>query len=413
MGSEKIQRPRGTFDVLPADAERRDTVISTALRVLRRAGYGRIETPIFEFTDLFARGVGESTDIVQKEMFSIAGKDGDAELTLRPEGTAPVVRAYIQELTKAPKPVRLSYAGPFFRRETPQSGRYRQFTQVGAEALGSSDPALDAELITLCVEILEACEVTAELRLSCLGSPDTRAAYRSRLLRWLEERRGDLPADVWARAQLNPLRLFDAADPAIRAVMASAPLLMDALSREDKERFMTVRECLDAVDLQYRVDPMLVRGLDFYGSEIFEARAASLGAQSGVGGGGRYDGLVAQLGGPDTPAAGFAMGVERVLLASQQNAAGRSTCVMLAVAAVDGYQAKAFRLGCDMRRRGLATLCADSSRSLKAQMKQADRSGARWVAICGTEGITLKNLSTGSECRCDETQMFNAITGET
>ncbi|MBA3328308.1 MAG: histidine--tRNA ligase, partial [Solirubrobacterales bacterium] len=315
--SERPQAPRGTFDVLPQDADARTSLEGTARRVLEGAGYRRIETPVFESTELFARGVGASTDIVQKEMYTF-DDGGGRSITLRPEGTAPICRAYVEHgMHKQPQPVKLWYLSSFFRHERMQAGRYRQFWQVGAEALGSDDPAVDAETIVLLATLLDELEVSGlRLRLGSLGSPATRAAYRDALVAHLKSHEAELSEDVRERIELNPLRAFDSAHEPTQRVMERAPRLIDALDADDAEHFAAVRELLDRTQVDYEIDPTLVRGLDYYTRTVFEFTSDALGAQSGVGGGGRYDGLVAQLGGPATPGCGWAAGVERMLLAA-------------------------------------------------------------------------------------------------
>ncbi|MGB2709887.1 MAG: histidine--tRNA ligase, partial [Conexibacter sp.] len=319
MSSAKLQAPRGTYDVLPDDTTRREAVEDAARRILGAAGYRRIETPAFEATELFARGVGASTDIVQKEMYTFED-GGGRSLTLRPEGTAPICRAYLEHgMQKLPQPVKLWYLSSFFRYERAQAGRYRQFWQVGAEAIGSADPALDAESILLLAELLDALGVRdVRLRLSSLGTPATRAAYREELQAHLRAHADRLSEEVRGRIEHNPLRAFDADHPGTREVMASAPRLLDRLSGEDAEHFAAVRALLDGAGLAYELDATLVRGLDYYARTVFEFTSDALGAQSGVGGGGRYDGLVEQLGGPPTPAVGWAAGIERMLLAASE-----------------------------------------------------------------------------------------------
>ena len=268
--SERIQTPRGTSDVLGDAALARDQLERTAQGILERAGYSRIETPIFESTELFARGVGESTDVVQKEMYTFDDGGGDS-LTLRPEGTAPVCRAYLEHgMHKLPQPVKLWYHGAYFRSERPQHGRYRQFWQVGLEAIGSDDPAVDAESVLLLAEILEAIGVQARLRISSLGTPDTRAEYKTELQDYLRAHEHELSGDVRGRIDLNPLRAFDADDPGTRQVMAGAPLLLDRLDAVDEEHFESVKRLLDGAGLTYEVDPTLVRGLDYYTRTVFE-----------------------------------------------------------------------------------------------------------------------------------------------
>ena len=393
--SGRIQAPRGTFDVLPAQAAERAEVETVVRRVLERAGYGRIETPAFEATELFARGVGESTDVVQKEMYTF--HDGD--FTLRPEGTAPVCRAYVEHgMHKLAQPVRLWYLSSFFRHEAPQAGRFRQFWQVGAEAIGSDDPAVDAETILLLAQVLE--EIGARglrLRLSSLGTPETRAAYREELQAHLRSREDELSDDVRSRIELNPLRAFDTEHRGTQNVMADAPLLIDRLTVEDSEHFQEVCGLLDDCELVYDVDPTLVRGLDYYTRTVFEFTSSELGAQSGVGGGGRYDGLVEMLGGPPTPGCGWAAGIERILLASDHPAiAAPPVDLFVAYAGVE-HRRPAFAIAAEARRARLAAQVELAGRSLKGQLRQADRIGARFVAILGEDGTVLRDMEIGEQ----------------
>ena len=385
--SAKLQAPRGTADVLPDDATRREAVEAAARRVLGAAGYRRVETPAFEATELFRRTVGESTDIVQKEMYTFEDGSGRS-LTLRPEGTAPVCRAYLEHgMQKLPQPVKLWYLSSFFRYERAQAGRQRQFWQVGTEAIGSGDPALDAESILLLAELLEAVGAReTRLRLSSLGTPQTRAAYREELQAYLRAHEERLSEEVRGRIDANPLRAFDADHPGTREVMAGAPRLLDRLTGEDAEHFAEVRALLDAADLAYELDPTLVRGLDYYARTVFEFTSDALGAQSGVGGGGRYDGLIEQLGGPPTPAVGWAAGIERMLLAAAEQPVGEPVVdLYVAIAEPTAGRAAAFQIAHEARRAGLAAQLELAGRSLKGQLKQADRIGARWVAILGEE----------------------------
>jgi histidyl-tRNA synthetase len=396
--AERLKAPRGTFDVLPDEAAARVNVEAIARRVLEGAGYRRIETPTFEHTELFARGVGASTDIVQKEMYSFQDGSGRS-LTLRPEGTAPICRAYLEHgMQKLPQPVKLWYLGPFYRYERAQAGRYRQFWQVGAEAIGADDPAVDAEVIVLLATVLHELEVRGvRLRLSSLGTPEARRAYRERLTAHLRANEERLSADVRERIDLNPLRAFDADHPGTRAVMTTAPLLLDQLSDEDAEHFAQVRAMLDEAGVEYEVDPTLVRGLDYYTRTVFEFTSDALGAQSGVGGGGRYDGLVEQLGGPPTPGCGWAAGIERIrLAAAEQPAAAPPVDLYVALASPDA-RAAAFAVASEARRARLGTQLELAGRSLKGQLKQADRAGARYVAILGDEGTSLKDMESGEQ----------------
>jgi len=411
--SEKIQAPRGTFDVLGDAALARDRLETIARRILERAGYARIETPAFEATQLFARGVGESTDVVQKEMYTFDSGEESESLTLRPEGTAPVCRAYLEHgMHKLPQPVKLWYLSSYFRRERPQKGRYRQFWQLGVEAIGSDDPAVDAEAILLLSEILEAIAARGlRLRLSSLGTEASRAAYREELTAHLRANEDRLSQEVRDRIDLNPLRAFDADHPGTREVMASAPLLVDFLSDDDHEHFQAVKALLDAAGVVYEVDPTLVRGLDYYTRTVFEYTSDALGAQSGVGGGGRYDGLMEQIGGPRAPGMGWAAGVERMLLASPPPPVAPPPVDLYVAYAKDEYREAAFRLAADARRAGHAARLELGGRSLKGQLKQADRTGARYVAILGDEGTSLKDMQSGEQKTVEPDTVMHHIRG--
>jgi histidyl-tRNA synthetase len=393
---KKLQAPRGTLDVLPPDARRRLRLVEIAGDVMGRAGYEPMETPVFEDTELFARGVGESTDIVQKEMFTFEDKAGRS-LTLRPEGTAGICRAYIEHgMHKLPQPVKVWYAGPYFRHEAPQAGRYRQFTQIGAEALGSDDPTLDAELILLLAEIFERVGTgPSRLRLSSLGTPETRADYIEELKGYLRGREDELSDDVRARLEQNPLRAFDADHAGTQAVMAAAPRLVDRLSSEDAEHFAEVRALVDAAGLPYELDTTLVRGLDYYTRTVFEFESERLGAQAALGGGGRYDGLVEELDGPPTPGVGWAAGVERMLLAAGEESGEPSRPVFISYAVPDAART-GFLLARQLREAGFRVETEQAGRSLKGQLKQADRVGAFVTVILG-DSIEVKDMETGAQ----------------
>jgi histidyl-tRNA synthetase len=399
--SARFQAPRGTFDVLPANAERRARIERTAADLLVRAGYGRIETPIFEDTELFERGVGQSTDIVRKEMFTFEDL-GERSVTLRPEGTAPIARAYVEHgMHTLAQPVKLWHLGPYFRYEAPQAGRFRQFNQLGAEAIGTDSPLVDAELIGLLDALLRALEVPGlELRLSSLGSPEGRGAYRSELQAYLREHEADLSEDVRERIDENPLRAFDSKDEGTRAVMAEAPVVLDRLEGEDAEHFEAVRRMLDQAGIGYTIDPSLVRGLDYYTRTVFAFTCDALGAQSEVGGGGRYDGLIEQLGGPPTPAIGWAAGIERILLAIGEAGAEPATDVF--VAAADDRRETALALVRELREAGLSAELDLAGRGLKGQMKQADRIGARRAVILGADGgCVIRDMESGEQSDAD------------
>src|SRR5919204_4019248 len=388
----RAQAPKGTFDVLPAGAAARERVERAARELFERAGYARIETPTFEDTELFARGVGESTDIVNKEMFTFEDQGGRS-VTLRPEGTAPICRAYVEHgMHRLPQPVKLWYLGPFFRHERPQAGRFRQFNQIGAEAIGSDSALVDAELIMLLAELLRELEVPSlRLRLGSLGSPEARAEYREELIAHLREHEGDLARDVRERIDENPLRAFDSKDESTQAVMAEAPTMLDRLEGEDAEHFAAVRRLLDRAGIEYELDGALVRGLDYYTRTVFEFHCARLGPQSQVAGGGRYDRLIELLGGPPTPANGWAAGIERILLAIDATEEERPHNVF--VAAEDSQRERALALVTELRRAGLRADLDLAGRGMKGQMRQADRAGARHALILDSGGsLRLRDM---------------------
>ncbi len=409
-----LQAPRGTFDVLPPDAARRAVLEEHARRILGAAGYGRIETPTFEATELFARGVGEATDIVQKEMYSF-DDGGGRSMTLRPEGTAPVARAYLEHgMHKQPQPVKLWYLSTFFRAEAPQKGRYRQFWQVGAEAIGAAGPETDAELIVLLSDLMHAAGVKGRhLRLSSLGTAETRREYREELAAYLHAHEDGLSPEVVSRIDLNPMRAFDANDRRTQETMRGAPLLLDRLAPEDAEHFERVKQLLDDAGVSYTLDPTLVRGLDYYARTLWEFTSDALGAQSAVGGGGRYDGLIEQLGGPPTPGVGWAAGVERMLLAAgEQPVAVDVVDLFVAIAARDSAAAHqaGFKLANDARRAGLSAQLELAGRSLKGQLKHADRLGARYVAIIDDQmRINLKDMEVGGQTEVEPSAVIPAV----
>jgi histidyl-tRNA synthetase len=382
VSAPRLKAPRGTHDVLGEQAASRARLEERARGLLEGAGYERIETPTFEATELFARSVGASTDIVRKEMYTFTDGSGRS-LTLRPEGTAPVCRAYVEHgMHKLRQPVKLWYCSSFFRYERAQAGRQRQFWQIGAEALGSEDPAVDAESIVLLVTLLDELGVRdVRLRLSSLGGPLARADYRERLQAHLRAHETQLAPEVRERIDLNPLRAFDSEHPGTRAVVATAPRLLDHLSAEDAAHFAEVRALLDDAGLAYEIDHTLVRGLDYYTRTVFELTSEQLGAQSGVGGGGRYDGLVADLGGPPTPGMGWAAGIERILLAG--SAPAEAPAAIDLYVASEGATRSAFKLLHEARRAGLLAQMELAGRSLKNQLAHAERLGARHLAIVG------------------------------
>ena len=399
--SSRFQVPRGTFDILPQEWGQRARVYAAAAEIFDRAGYGRIETPAFEDTDLFARGVGQSTDIVQKEMFSFEDQGG-RNLTLRPEGTAPIVRAYLEHgMQKLAQPVKLWHWGPYFRHERPQSGRFREFNQIGAEAIGSDSPLVDAELIILLDELFRGLALPGiRLRLGSLGSADSRMAYREELKAYLRGRQKELAPSVRERIDLNPMRAFDSDDPGTRQVMEEAPTMLERLGEDDAEHFNAVRAVLDRAGIAYQLDPTLVRGLDYYTRTVFEFESDRLGAQAALGGGGRYDGLVERLGGPATPACGWAAGIERIVLALDEEEGGNAIDVF--VAASPDRRERAFALVRELRRAGLRAELDLADRSLKGQMKQADRLGARAAIVLDEERpAQLRDMASGEQRELD------------
>ena len=410
--ASKFQAPRGTFDVLPAAGRARARLQAIATGIFERAGYETIQTPTFEQTDLFERGVGKSTDIVRKEMFTFEDKGGRS-LTLRPEGTASVCRAYLEHgMQKLAQPVKLFYSGPFFRHERPQAGRYRQFHQLGAECIGTDSPLADAEVIMLLADLLGELGVPGvELRLGSLGSFEARRAYLEDLKAHLHAHEGELSKDVRERIDINPLRAFDSDDEGTRGVMASAPTIVQRLEGEDAEHFAEVRALLDASGIAYVIDPTLVRGLDYYTRTIFSFVCDRLGAQSEIGGGGRYDGLIEQLGGAATPAVGFAAGIERILLALDEEVAGEGRDAFVAVAE-PGQRQRAMALVAELRRAGVSIELDLAGRSFKSQLKHANRIGARRVLILEADGSAqLRDMESGEQRAVDPGNLVEEMTG--
>ena len=405
--SERFQAPRGTYDLLPDQAATRRRIVEEARRLAEGSGFGQIETPIFEDSGLFTRAVGEATDIVRKEMYTFEDQS-ERSLTLRPEGTAPVCRAYIDHgMHKLPQPVKLWYTGPMFRYEAPQSGRYRQHAQVGAETIGSDDPAVDGELIDLLAHLYARLGLTGvRLHLTSIGDPESRTEY-ARELRDHLLRTDAFDAEQRARIEINPMRAFDWDAPEARAATDSAPKMLDRLSDEDRTHFDEVRALLDGAGIDYELDPRLVRGLDYYTRTVFEFRSDALGAQSGIGGGGRYDRLIEQIGGDPTPGAGWATGLERIAQAMEATAAtpgpeaAERPQLLFAVTEPEARQ-RAFRTVSELREEGVGATIDIGGRSLKGQMKQAGRMEVPWVVIVGPEewereAAILRDMRAGAQ----------------
>jgi histidyl-tRNA synthetase len=403
-GGRRPAAPRGTRDVLPGEARVRERVVEVARDAFARYGYGEIVTPTFEETDVFVRGVGTSTDVVRKEMYSFEDRGGRS-LTLRPEGTAPVVRAFVQHgMHKLPLPVKLWYLAPMFRYEAPQSGRYREHWQFGAEAIGSGDPLLDAEVIALLDGILRGVGVPElRLRVGSMGDAESRGPHRALLVDHLEGHRDALDEDALARVRDNPLRLFDSKDPAVAEVMRGAPTLLDHLSPAAREHHEAVLGALDRLGVAYEEDPTLVRGFDYYTMTVFEFTSDRLGAQSAVGGGGRYDGLVEALGGPPTPGIGFGAGVERIVLAIQGEGGEEPPAIDCYLAVPDdGLRAEGLALLERLRAAGLRCESDLRGRSLKGMMRHAASLGARRAVILGPREhearvATVRDMESGEQ----------------
>jgi histidyl-tRNA synthetase len=400
-----FQSPKGTFDLLPPESAAFLAVREAMSEPLRRAGYGYVETPAFEDTALFKRGVGESSDIVTKEMYSFTTRGGD-DITLRPEGTASVLRAALQaNLIRGSLPVKLWYSGSFYRYEKQQRGRYRHFSQVGAEALGAEDPALDAELLIIGDDIYKGLGLTEyTLLLNSLGDAECRPAYREKLQEFLLGL--DLDEETRRRAEINPLRVLDDKRDSVQKQLTDVPLISDNLCDACREYHAQVRTLLTGAGVAFVDDPKLVRGLDYYTRTTFEwVHSGVTGSPTAIGAGGRYDGLSEELGGPNLPSVGWALGADRTLLALRAEGleppAGRGLDVF-AVPLGDQARGILFELVTDLRRRGLAADFAYGNKGIKGAMKSADRSGARFALVLGerdiAEGVVqLKELATGEQ----------------
>lgn len=414
----KFSAPKGIPDYVPQESAEFLAVRGAILTAAERAGYGYIELPIFEDTTLFARGVGESTDVVSKEMYTFADR-GDRSVTLRPEGTAGVIRAVIEHgLDRGQLPVKLRYAGPFFRYERPQAGRYRQLQQAGIEAIGVDDPALDAEVIAIADESFKRLGLTGyRLDLTSLGDMQSRAPYREKLQSFLSGL--DLDEATKERAAINPLRVLDDKRPEVREQLADAPLMLDNLSDDAAEHFAEVRGHLDAMGVDYTINPRLVRGLDYYTKTTFEFVHEGLGAQSGIGGGGRYDGLMAQLGGQELSGVGFGIGVDRTMLALRAEGVDVAPAARVDVYGVAlGAEARAAMvpLLASLRDAGLRVDMAYGNRGMKGAFKGADRSGAAHTLVLGEQEIAegnciIKNMADGQQRTVALNEVVAALAG--
>jgi histidyl-tRNA synthetase len=381
---EKIQAIKGIKDILPPEIGIWHHVFLTAGEIFRTFGYEEILIPIFEETRLFARGIGETTDIVEKEMYTFEDRGGKS-LTLRPEGTASVVRAFIEHNLhlSTPNP-KYYYIGPMFRRERPQAGRYRQFYQIGAEAFGGAHPAIDAEVIVLIHTLIETLKIgNIELQVNSLGCPACRPAYRKALQEFLQDKRASLCSECQRRIDLNPLRVLDCKVPSCKAIVADAPRTIDSLCEACSTHHWGLLGHLRAMNVPFIENPSIVRGLDYYSRTVFEFLGTTLGAQNAVAAGGRYDGLVEELGGSATPAVGFSLGVERLVSLIDPATVPRPPVLLFIAALGPEAQNEAFVLLHGLRREGIAAAMDYDGGSLKSQMRKADRLQAHYTLILG------------------------------
>ncbi|WP_346292908.1 histidine--tRNA ligase [Sphaerothrix gracilis] len=424
---ETLQKLTGTEDILPltqftgkdvkvADVAIWQHVEATARGILHRAAYREIRTPIFEQTALFERGIGEATDVVGKEMYTFQDR-GDRSVTLRPENTAGVVRAYIQHSLYAQGGVqRLWYTGPMFRYERPQKGRQRQFSQLGVEVLGSRDPRADAEVIAIATDILQAVGLkNLSFYLNSVGNQSDRQAYREALVAYLTPYKDDLDADSRDRLSRNPLRILDSKDPKTQEIVQSAPSILDHLCDDSRQHFDTVQQILTDLEIAYELNPCLVRGLDYYTHTAFEIQSADLGAQATVCGGGRYDGLVTELGGPDTPAVGWAIGLERLTLLLQQLQESQPAELdFYVVSRGEQAERQTLAIAQTLRQAGFSVEIDLSGSAFGKQFKRADRSGAVGCLILGdseaeNKTVQLKWLKSGEQQELSQADLSEAI----
>lgn len=399
---EQITSPRGTRDIYGDQAYAWSYLASVARDIFYRYGYSEIITPSFESTRLFVRGIGESTDIVTKEMYSFKDK-AERDLTLRPEVTASVVRAYIQHhMASLPQPVKLFYIGQMYRYERPQAGRYREFTQIGIEAVGSDDPAVDAETIQMLVEYLKLARVDQfDTYINTMGCSDDRTAYMEKLRKFVAEKNVKLCKECVKRSAVNILRVFDCKEPECKSILQSAPKITDNVCKDCKTHFMAVCSLLDKCGINYTIDKMLVRGFDYYTRTTYEMKVKSLGAQDAIAGGGRYDKLVEQFGGQPTPAVGFAIGLDRLYLAIKDKPRQKPVDLYIARFS-DEQKSYVFNLATRLRKSGINCEMDYMGRSLKSQLKHASKLEARYAVVIGPDELKsgecrLKKMETGKE----------------
>ncbi len=402
----EIKAPRGTSDILPERAQYWDFLALEAMNLFESFGYQKIIFPTFEYTEIFQKGIGQSTDIVQKEMYTFLDK-AERSLTLRPEGTASVVRAYVEhKMWNRPQPVKLYYYGSMFRYERPQSGRYREFWQIGAESIGSLDPLIDVELIILLMDYYRQIGLQMiELKINSMGCPLCQPAYIEDLRSFLESKVNEICSQCKKRYKLNPLRVFDCKNEQCQKIYKEAPQLSKYLCSECQNHFARVKKGLDLGGESFQIDSSLVRGFDYYTKTTFEICSPLIGAQDAIGGGGRYDGLVELYGGPPTPGIGFALGLERVTLALEAENSlpqKKETKGIYVVSIDDELRTEAFNILLMLRRSGFQSDMDYTGKSLRGQMKQADKKGARFAIILGPDEIesgtyTVRDLNSGTQ----------------
>lgn len=399
-------RPRGTNDIIPGEVEKWRRVENQFFRICALYGYNEIRTPVFEHTELFQRGVGDTTDIVEKEMYTFMDRGGRS-VTLRPENTAPAVRAYLEnKLYAGPQPVKLFYCGPMFRYDRPQAGRFRQFHQVGAEVFGSDDPSADSEVIAMAMDFYGRLGLKdLDLHINSVGCPECRPVQRRELKKYFQPHLGNLCRNCRGRFEKNPLRILDCKEVRCAEAGAEAPSTIDCLCLDCAEHFEQVKKNLDLLNINYVIDRRLVRGLDYYTHTAFEIMAPDIGAQSSIGGGGRYNGLIETCGGPPTPGVGYALGTERIILAMERQGLTVSAALkpdVFVVTAGTKAADTAYRMLFSLRSAGISADKDYLGRSLKAQMKYAGKSGARFVVIVGEEELArdvvlVRDMTAGQQ----------------
>lgn len=419
MKRDQIQAPKGVSEYVPPRSASFEWIRDQLIAPAKSAGYQLMELPVFEDTNLFSRGVGESTDVVSKEMYTFEDRGGRS-ITLRPEGTAGVMRAVIEHsLDRGQLPVKVFYSGAFFRAERPQAGRYRQFYQVGVESIGLDDPAIDAEIIALADTAFKKIGLKKyRLEITSLGDAESRAAHKVDLVAFLKKL--DLDEATQARAEINPLRLFDDKREEVRKQMAAAPLLMDYLSDASRENFAQVCSYLDALGISYTLNPRMVRGLDYYTGTTFEFIHEDLGAQSGIGGGGRYDGLMETLGGSDLSGIGFGLGVDRILLAAESEGvllANQFASDLFIIPLGHPAKVTALSIAQDLRQSGFKVEIAFGDRALKGAMKAADKSGSAFAIVLGeteldTGSVELKRMKDGELSSVKISELGKALSAQ-